>query len=317
MNGDNEGSNEVKVIERTLQERFIGTLLGAAVGDALGGPVEFMTAQEIANRYGTVREMMGGGPYRWECGEYTDDTSMMLCIAESLAVNHNCCPGDIAQKFVAWYKTEPKDIGCTTREALSRLENGAPFFAAGVQEKPTNGSIMRCAPLSLMYLFREDALIDASMEVSAITHKHIEAKLSCVFLNLMIAKLLLGASQKDAYLYAVTRTKEVNHGFVKKYISSSYSPDPRKGLAVNTLLLAISSFMGARSFEEAVVRAVNLGGDADTTGAVTGALAGAHFGRSGIPRRWSSKLNPKPARHFVKLGEKLLGIRIPKEAKVV
>ncbi len=300
-----------------MRERFIGTLLGAAVGDALGGPVEFMTAQEISSRYGTVREMMGGGSYGWECGEYTDDTSMMLCIAESLATHKNCCPGDIAQKFVAWYKTDPKDIGCTTKEALSRLDNGMPFFSSGVREKPTNGSITRCAPLSLMYLFRADALIDASMEVSAITHGHIEAKLSCVFINLMIAKLLLGANRKDAYDYAVEKTREINREFVKKYISSSYSPESRKGLAVNTLLLSTSSVMGAKSFEEAVVRAINLGGDTDTIGAATGALAGAHFGRSAIPRRWSSRLNPKPAKHFVELGEKLFDMGTPKEVRVV
>lgn len=308
MNRDTEGFNEVKTIERSLRERFIGTLLGAAVGDALGGPVEFMTAQEIQSRYGTVREMMGGGSYNWRCGEYTDDTAMMLCVAESLVVNHNCCLGDIAQKFVAWYKTEPKDIGCTTREALSRLENGTPFFASGVQEKPTNGSIMRCAPLSLTYLFREDALIDVSVEVSAITHKHAEAKLSCVFLNLMISKLLLGVSRAGAYNYAVKRTEDIDRAFVNKYITSSYDPDPSKGLAVNTLLLATSSFMGSRSFEEAVVKAVNLGGDADTTGAVTGALAGAYFGRSGIPRRWSKRLNPRPAKYFVRLAEELFNI---------
>ena len=305
-----EVTESVKEVGPKMRERFIGTILGAAVGDALGGPIEFMTAQEIQRRYGTVREMMGGGPYNWECGEYTDDTSMMLCIAESLTANKHCCPGDIAQKFVAWYKSDPKDIGRTTREALARLDGGRLFFASGVRGKPTNGSIMRCAPLSLTYLFREDALIDASMEVSAITHGHIEAKLSCVFINLMIAKLLLGESQKEAYDYAVRKTKEVNRDFVEKYLDSTYQPEPAKGLAVNTLLLATSSFMGTKSFEEAVVRAVNLGGDTDTIGAVTGALAGAYFGRSGIPRRWSSRLNPRPSKHFVRLGEKLFEMGI-------
>lgn len=300
--------SEKKEVAEKTRERFIGTLLGAAVGDALGGSVEFMTAQEIKTRYGTVREMMGGGPYHWRLGEYTDDTEMMLCIAESLVSLQDFCPEEIAQRFVNWYNSEPKDIGCTTREALARLCEGVPIDRSGVREKPTNGSVMRCAPLSLHYYGDEDeALIDASMEASAITHSHPEAELSCVFINVMIAKLLLGASRKDSYEYAVERTKEMDQGFIKKYIGSSYKPDPKKGLAINTLLLATSSFMGAKSFEEAVVRAVNLGGDADTTGAVTGALAGAYFGRSGIPRRWSKRLNPLPAKHFVKLGEALLG----------
>ena len=304
-----ENKESVKEVSENMRERFIGTLLGAAVGDALGGPVEFMTAQEIANRYGTVREMIGGGSYNWKGGEYTDDTSMMLCIAESLAIRQGYYPEDMARRFVAWYnKSNPKNIGGTTREALTRLCENVPLWRSGVREKPTNGSVMRCAPLSLMYYRNEEALVEASREISAITHSHPEAELSCIFINVMIARLLMGASKKAAYAYATEKTKGIDRDFVKRYIGSSYNPEPSKGLAVNTLLLATGSFLAAKSFEEAVVRAVNLGGDADTTGEVAGALAGAYFGRQGIPRRWSTKLNPRPAKHFVKLGEMLFNI---------
>ncbi len=291
------------------RERFVGTILGAAVGDALGAPVEFMTAQEIANRYGTVREMIGGGSYNWGRGEYTDDTSMMLCIAESLADQQKYYPEDIARRFVSWYRSNPKDIGGTTQEALTRLCEGVPLRHCGVREKPTNGSIMRCAPLSLIYYHNEEALIEVSREVSAITHSHPEAELSCVFINVMISQLLMGVNKKAAYAHAVEKTGKIDRSFIKNYIGSSYNPEPRKGLAVNTLLLATGSFLAARSFEEAVVRAVNLGGDTDTTGSVTGALAGAYFGRPGIPRRWSTKLNPLPAKHFVKLGKTLFNMQ--------
>ncbi len=286
-------------------ERAQGSLLGAAVGDALGGPVEFMSPEEIASRYGTVREMIGGGSYNWKRGEYTDDTSMMLCIAESLLAQKKYHPEDIARRFVAWYESKPKDIGCTTREALSRLCHGVIRCDAGVKEKPTNGSVMRCAPLSIAFFQNEDKLVEASQQTSAITHRHIEAKLSCVFINVMIAQLLLGVDKKTAFNDAVRKTKDIEPYFAKKYIGSSYRPDPRKGLAINTLLLATSSFMSAGSFEEAVVKAVNLGGDADTTGAVTGALSGAYFGVSAIPQRWSSKLNPRPARYFIEIGKSL------------
>jgi ADP-ribosyl-[dinitrogen reductase] hydrolase len=240
----------------------------------------------------------------------TDNTSVILCIAESLVAQQKYCPEDIARKLTAWYESNPnpKNIGGTTREALTRLCEGVPFCHSGVREKPTNGSVMRCAPLSLIYCRNEEALIEASIEVSAITHSHAEAELSCVFINVMIAGLLLGASKKDAYLHAVEKTREIDRDFIKKYIGSSYNPEPRKGLAINTLLLAIGSFMPARSFEEAVVRAVNLGGNTNTTSAVTGALAGAYFGRQGIPRRWSTRLNPLPAKHFVKLGKMLFNM---------
>jgi len=306
----------VEVEAEKMRERFIGTLLGAAVGDALGGPVKFMTAQEIANRYGTVREMIGGGPYNWMPGEYTDDTQMMLCIAESLIAKQRCFPIDIARRFMVWYKSNPKDIGNTTKEALNRLCKSRSLRYCGVKDKPTNGSIMRCAPLSLAFWHNEEALIEASMKVSAITHSHVEAEMSCVFINVMIAGLLMGANKKTAYAHAVKKIGQFDQSFVKKYIGSSYSPEPSKGLAVDTLLLATGIFMAEKSFEEAVVKAVNLGGDADTIGAVTGALAGAYFGRPGIPRRWSTKLNPRPVKHFVKLGEFLFETKI-KEARVV
>lgn len=295
--------SQLKREDRMREERFVGTLLGEAVGDALGAPVEFMTAQEIASRYVAVRDMIGGGFYDWRCGEYTDDTSMMLCIAEVLAT-HQYSPQKIARGFMRWYKSQPKNVGNTTKEALNRLCTGVSCFESGV-ERPTNGSVMRCAPLSLMYCHNQEQLIQASREVSAITHRHPDAELSCVFINVMIAQLLLGATKKAAYAQAVEQTKKLDPDFVNKYLGSSYQPNPREGLAVNTLLLSTASFMTARSFEEAVVKAVNLGGDADTNGAVTGALAGAYFGRAGIPRRWATKLNPQPAKHFAELGKKL------------
>ncbi len=291
--------------ERTMREKFIGTILGVAVGDALGAPVEFWPAGEIARAHGTLNEMKGGGHFNWRPGEYTDDTSMMLCIAESLVEKERYAPGDIAQRFLAWYKTNPRDIGSTTRRALARLDGGISFIESGIVEGKANGSVMRCAPLSLIYYRDEEALIDASIEISDITHSHAEAELSCVFINVMIARLLTGASKKDAYIHAIEIVRGINCDFTQKYLGSSYDPEPKKGLAVNTLLLATGSFLAAGSFEETVVRAVNLGGDADTTGAVAGALAGAYFGRPGIPRRWSTKLNPRPAKHFVKLGEAL------------
>ena len=297
--------------ERMMRDKFIGTLMGGAVGDALGAPVEFMTAQQIVDQYGPKREMMAGGAYGWRRGECTDDTSLSRCVAESLVECKGYNPEDMAQRFLKWSKTkEAKDIGNTTREALTRLKNGVKFSASGILKNPTNGSVMRGAPLSLMYVHQENALINVSMEVSAITHAHPEAKLSCVFINLMIAKMLLGFDRKAAYDYAAKKVREINRDFIKQYIGSSYKPEPSKGLAVNTLLLATSSFMKAQSFEETVTKAVNMGGDADTTGAVAGALAGAYFGSTGIPQRWSSVLKPKPAEHFMTLGEQLFKMKI-------
>lgn len=302
-----ENEQTVREVEKTVQEKFSGTLLGGAVGDALGAPVEFMSAQDISNRHGKVKRMLGGGPFGWGVGEYTDDTTMMLCIAESLVEKKECDPKDIANRFVAWYKKEPKDIGNTTKRALSRLAGGCSIHEAGDRRAPTNGSVMRCAPIGLVFATDEEKLIQASLEVSAITHAYIDAKMSCVFISLMIAGLVNGKKRKDAYHEAVRKTRYLDRNFVKKYIDFSYKPNTN-GLAVDTMLFATSSFMKAGSFREAVTNAVNLGGDTDTIGAVTGALAGAFFGVSAIPTKWSSHINPRPARHFIKLGEALFNM---------
>jgi ADP-ribosyl-[dinitrogen reductase] hydrolase len=295
--------------KKKMEDRAAGVLLGSAVGDALGGPVEFMTAGQIKRKYGVFKEMTGGvvgnGHHVLKPGEFTDDTDMALCIAESLVEMRGYVPEDIARRFVEWYKTDPKDIGNTTRLALRRLSQGASFRDSGLPEGMANGSLMRCAPLSLMYPRNEDSLIDVSMEVSAMTHAHPEAKMSCVLVNLMIAKMLLGADRNRAYNSALEKVRQMGREFVRVYLTSGYQPDPAKGLAVNTLLLSLDCFMKSNSFEEAVIGAVNLGGDADTTGAVTGALAGAYFGAANIPERWYSKLNPKPAEHFIGLAKTL------------
>lgn len=298
-----------EIDKKKIEDRAAGVLLGLAVGDALGGPVEFMTAAEIKRKYGVFAEMTGGvvgnGHHVLRAGEFTDDTDMALCIAESLVDMRGYAPEDIARRFVDWYKTDPKDIGNTTRLALKRLSQGVSFRDSGLPEGMANGSLMRCAPLSLQYAHYEDGLIDASIEVSAMTHAHSEAKMSCVFVNLMIAKMVLGAEKNHAYNSALERVRGLDRGFISVYFKQYYDPDPAQGLAVNTLLLSLDCFMKSNSFEEAVIKAVNLGGDADTTGAVTGAIAGAYFGASAIPEKWHAKLNPKPASHFIGLAKKL------------
>lgn len=282
-----------------LIDRFEGTLVGLAVGDALGAPVEFgpqggfMTAQEIASRYGTISEMIGGGELKLKPGEYTDDTNMMLCIAESLAENRGYNPDDIAQRFVRWYLTKPRDMGHTTRAALRKIAKGVSWKEAGDKDRPSNGSVMRCAPIGLFFAFENaEILTKASIETSAITHSHRDAVLSCVVLNSMISQLVKGTGKWPAFRYAAEKAVKDDGFFENLILASSGKRDPSSGLAVDTIVLAVNSFTAAKTFEEAVVSAVNLGGDTDTIGAVAGAIAGAHWGVKAIPERWSSKLNP-------------------------
>lgn len=286
------------MLHKIMRQKFEGCLLGLVCGDALGAPVEFMTAEQISQRFGTLKEMVGGGWLNIKPGEYTDDTDMMLCIAESLAENKDYNPEDIARRFVEWYKSNPKDIGSTTRKSLARLASGVSWKESGDKNSPANGSVMRCAPIGLFFAFNKPELIRASIETSAITHAHNEATASCVFVNLMISNLLILDSGKASKYLAdfrafLTMVNELKQGaFLDKLTGPDYRPDPSKGLAINTTVLAKKSFILSNSFEEAVVTAVNLGGDTDTIGAVTGALAGTHWGSDEIPKRWLQKLNP-------------------------
>ena len=185
-----------------LLDRFQGCLVGLAVGDALGGPVEGCTVNEIAARYGRLIEMVGGGWLGLRPGETTDDTAMMLCIARSIVHQGRFDPDDVAQHFLGWFRSRPKDIGNTTRRALVELERGAPWKRAGLQAHRAlggmsagNGSIMRCAPVALLHYCHEHLLIRDSVYSSIITHFDQKASWGAVAVNLAIARLLDGGKE--------------------------------------------------------------------------------------------------------------------------
>lgn len=159
-----------------FKDRFHGCLVGLAVGDALGGPLEFMSADEIVARHGgPVREMIGGGWLHLRPGEYTDDTQMTLCIAESIVEKEAFDMADVACRFVAWYEGQPKDVGHITRLALAELKRDVPWREAGrIAHQRTggrsagNGSIMRCVPVAL-YRWRDyQRLIAESVDSSRV-----------------------------------------------------------------------------------------------------------------------------------------------------
>ena len=183
-----------------FKDRFHGCLVGLAVGDALGGPLEFMSVGEIVAQYGgPVREMVGGGWLNLRPGEYTDDTQMTLCIAESIVERGAFDVADVARRFVTWYDSQPKDIGNITRLALAELKKGTPWQEAGrVAHQQTggrsagNGSLMRCAPVALYRWQDDQQLIADSVDSSRVTHWDDLAGYSAAALNLAIAELLHG-----------------------------------------------------------------------------------------------------------------------------
>lgn len=280
------------------RERFVGCLVGLALGDALGAPLEFMTRDAIAAAHGEVRELLGGGWLNVDPGEWTDDTQMALAIAGSIVALGRVDPADIAGRFVAWLHTGPKDIGNITRTALRYHEQGLAWDAVGPRvcremagRCAGNGSVMRCAPIGLFHAARPDALVRDSLVTSALTHADPLAMRSSVAVNLALVELLAGRREGLVERVAaavdeprVRETLLAAPGLAREEVRSG-------GYVLETLGAAFWALQNHAGFEEVVVAAINLGDDADTVGAVAGALAGAREGVAAIPGRWLEQLH--------------------------
>jgi ADP-ribosyl-[dinitrogen reductase] hydrolase len=268
-----------------LLARSRAVLLGGAVGDALGAPLEFMTAGEIAAKYGRLTEMVGGGWLRLKPGQVTDDTEMTLCIARGIAKRGGWELREIAGEFAVWLKSRPIDIGDTCRRGIRN------FMLKGELETPFNqwdagnGALMRTAPVAIFTLGSDELLQKYSIEQGHLTHNHPFSDAACITYGRMVQLALLGAGK--------SRLRREADRLVTEYSTFRFTPYPglATGYVVDTLQTVFHYFFRSRSFEECVVTTVNQGGDADTTGAIAGGLAGAYYGLEEIPRRWLKKLD--------------------------
>ena len=296
-----------------LRDRYRGALVGSAVGDALGATVEFMSRAEIARQYGQLRDIVGGGWLDLPKGEVTDDTQMARCIARSLAERGTFDGDDIAARFVEWYRSNPRDIGNTTRDALVRLANGVPWPEAGQQthEKmrprdASNGSVMRCAPVALFAGADSAANARYSADSSRITHANPLCIAVCVALNTGIAALLTDP-EADALAATIGATDdETVRAALRAAPAQTADSLDAGGYVLATLQSSYWALLTHETLEDAIVAAVNLGQDADTTGAVAGALAGARWGYSEIPSRWLDVLRGRE--ELVTLADQLLDL---------
>jgi ADP-ribosyl-[dinitrogen reductase] hydrolase len=282
--------------------RVRGVLLGLACGDALGRPVEFSTPGEISTEHGQLDEMVGHGTWNQPTGTITDDTEQALCIARSLVEHQMFDPADVADRFVAWYDSGPFDIGRMTMRSLSRLKHGDTWDEAGQHvweqsregQNAGNGSVIRCPPLAIPYATEWDRLVEVSRHSSQITHADPRCTEGCAILNLTVAGLLEGTDTplQDALDYVgsnapdelVTALRPLARGDSPGTLETS-------GYVVHTLQTALHDGLVADSSEDAIVTAVNRGGDTDTIGAITGAVAGARFGASQLPDRWLAAID--------------------------
>lgn len=279
------------------QDRARGILLGLACGDALGRPVEFSSSAAIETEHGRLDEMVGHGTWNQPAGTITDDTQQALCIARSLVDQQEFDPADIADRFVVWYDSGPFDIGRMTMKSISRLKHGEEWDEAGQQvwenspegQNAGNGSVMRCAPLAIPYASHWDRLVEVSRQSSQITHADPRCTYGCAILNLTIAGLLDDARSplQDALDYV---DSDAPAGLVAALgpLARGESPSTLEtsGYIVHSLQTALHDGLSAESAGDAIVAAVNRGGDTDTIGAIAGAVAGARFGASQLPDQW-------------------------------
>lgn len=283
--------------EPDTTDRARGCLLGLAAGDAVGTTVEFSER----GSFPPMTDLVGGGPFNLEPGRWTDDTSMALCLADSLIECEGFDPADQMRRFVRWeregYLSSTGvcfDIGNTVAAALDRFgETGEPFSGSTHPRSAGNGSIMRLAPVVLCFLPDAEKVLHYAAESSRTTHGAAEAVNACRTLGSILLGLIQGES-KAAGVDRVRLDESYGEGLSDivcgAYKEKSEDQIVGSGYVVESLEAALWCFWNSESFEEAILRAANLGDDADTTAAICGQLAGAHWGASGIPDRWLDRL---------------------------
>ncbi|OIN44474.1 ADP-ribosylglycohydrolase family protein [Pseudomonas costantinii] len=280
----------------TLSDRYRGCLLGLACGDAVGTTVEFMPRGTFA----PVTDMLGGGPFQLKPGQWTDDTSMALCLAESLLNKHGFDALDQMARYLNWWKWgylsatgECFDIGMTVREALAVFqESGNPFAGSTDPYSAGNGSMMRLAPVVLFFFPDSQSVRTFAVESSRTTHAAQEAIDCCAVLAQAISNALSGVSKDQVLLCSdvCLSAPKVAAIAAGEYCNKSRSEIVGSGYSVASLEAAFWCFHHTDSFADAVLAAANLGDDADTTAAIVGQLAGAHYGAQAIPAGWLEKL---------------------------
>jgi ADP-ribosylglycohydrolase len=291
-----------------LLRRYRGSLIGLACGDALGTTIEFSPP----GAFEPVKDIVGGGPFRLKAGEWTDDTSMALCLAESLIECRGFDPADQMERFVRWYREGHLssngrcfDIGNTVRDALLKFERtGEPYSGSTHARSAGNGSIMRLAPVPLYFAENPEEAIEMSALSSRTTHGATAAVDACQYLGALIVGALQGVGKEDLLSERFHPTAggwgerslcpEIDEIAMGSFKHRRPPEIKGSGYVVRSLEAALWAFYRSDSFEQGCLMAVNLGDDADTTGAVYGQLAGAFYGEDGIPEKWRNILAERP-----------------------
>ena len=281
-------------------DRFRGCLLGLAAGDALGTTLEF----QLPYTFSPISGMVGGGPFRLDPGQWTDDTSMALCLAASLVEKQGFEPMDQMQRYVRWWREGYMsstgtcfDIGITISDALRNfMVTEDPFSGSTDPFSAGNGSLMRLAPVPMFYAGDAVKAIRKSAESSRTTHGAREAVDACRYFGGLLVGALTGEDKEKLLSphYSPVQGFWENEPLAEKiaYVASGSfkhrgPPDIRgTGYVVESMEAALWAFHNSQNFREGALLAANLGDDADTTAAIYGQIAGAHYGEEAIPSEW-------------------------------
>ncbi len=290
--------------EITTRDRFRGCLLGLAAGDALGTTLEF----QPPGSFQPIDDMTGGGPFGLEPGQWTDDTSLALCLAASLIERDGFDAMDQMRRYVRWWREGYLsstgacfDIGTTTSDALSRfIHSGDPYAGVSDSFYSGNGSLMRLAPVPMYFAGNAAEAIDRGAESSKTTHGSKEAVDACRYFSGLLVGALMGVDKETllSARYCPVEGLWKRSTLAKRIAviadgSFKHREPPEikgTGYVVNALEAALWAFHKSRDFREGALLAVNLGDDADTTGAIYGQIAGAHYGAEAIPAEWRERL---------------------------
>lgn len=297
------------VLEPKIEQRAIAAYLGLALGDALGATVEFMTPREIQEHYGVHRALIGGGWLRLPKGRVTDDTEMSLALGHAILTHGGLDARAIAEAFSDWMRRKPVDIGHTVRRGLSLYRRTGVTAMPEHEFDAGNGACMRCLPIALYMLGATDDQLDRANQLQAhITHHNALSDRGTLTVLQLVQCGLHGGSREDLHTcIAALVAAEPRFAF------DGRRQDNPGGYIVETLRAVFQALLSTTSFEAALIDVVNRGGDADTTGAILGMIAGAFYGLNALPVRWLKALERETAQHCQRQAVALLALGAGRE----
>ena len=287
-----------------LADRVVGSCLGLAVGDALGAPFEFLRARNVPDPVPALERPWLDRP----AGSTTDDTAMARNLMRSLAVRGGFDAADLVERHLAWFRSDPPDVGTLTGRVLRRVDRGEDAATVareiweqrGPEVSAGNGSVMYCAPLGLAYASRPGKLFELAPALSALTHHDERCRTSVLAVTLAVAALARGEDGEAAARGALAAVEALEGGEELEYLVEAVGgprpiDGPDQGFCLFAAGVAFQALLRRGDAEAELRRVVSLGGDTDTNAAIAGALIGARDGESGLPSSWLERLLDRDA----------------------